>query len=182
MMKVITLDDCEDDLTAIVRELLLSRLDFLRWSAPDQSKGGVTPKGNPGERDLMILRGTTILTVIEAVICRKPIVWQTVQDNLRKHFRKLLAYGTCRLFFHITYVYDQDIQGVISQLKTSAKSDAPTGIAYASLADVALSDSRPHGFIANYNDGQGGLKVVFLVLNMGQETQKAAAAAINSSS
>lgn len=181
IMEVIKLDGCEDDVTMVIRELLLSRLDFLRWSAPDQSKGGVTPKGNPGERDLMITRGSTVLAVIEAVICRNPIHRQTVQDNLRNHFRKLLAYGTCRLFFHLTYVYDQDIQGVIGQLKTSAISDAPTGYAYASLADIALTDSRPNGFIARYNDGQGDLQVVFLALNMGQESQKTAAAASASS-
>jgi hypothetical protein len=104
MMEVIKLDGCEDDLTAVIRELLLSRLDFLRWSGPDQSKGGVTPRGNPGERDLMIMRGSTILAVIEAVICCDPIHRQSVQGNLRKHFRKLLAYGTCRLFLHLTYV------------------------------------------------------------------------------
>jgi hypothetical protein len=181
MMNVIKLDGCEDDLTAVIRELLLSRLDFLRWSAPDQSKGGVTPKGNPGERDLMIMRGSTILAVIEAVICRNPIHWETVQNNLRKHFRKLLAYGTCRVFFHLTYVYDQDIQGVVNQLKTSAISDAPTGFTYGRLVDIALTDSRPHGFIAHYTDEQGDLKVVFLALNMAQEAQNAAAVASASS-
>jgi hypothetical protein len=55
MMGVTEIDGCEDDVTAIIRELLLSRLDFLRWSSPDQSKGGHTPKGNPGERDLLIM-------------------------------------------------------------------------------------------------------------------------------
>jgi hypothetical protein len=177
VMDVTKLDGCEDDVTAVIRELLLSRLEFLKWSVPDQSKGGFTPKGNPGERDLLIMRGSTILTVIEAVICRSPIHWQTMQDSLRKHFQKLLAYATCRLFFHLTYIYDQDIQGVLNQLKTSAKQDTPPGLAHVSLTDISLTDSRPSGFVARYNDGQGEVKVVFLALNMGQELQKAAAAA-----
>lgn len=177
MMDFVTLDGCEDDVTALIRELLLSRLDFLRWSAPDQSKGGVTPKGNPGERDLMIMRGSTILTVIEAVICRNPIHWETVQENLKTHFQRLLAYGTCRLFFHLTYVFGQDIQRVIDTLRVIAADEAPPGFVYAGLTDIALTDSRPHGFVARYGDGQGELKVVFLALNMGQERQKAAAAA-----
>jgi hypothetical protein len=177
VMDVTKLDGCEDDVTAVIRELLLSRLDFLKWSVPDQSKGGFTQKGNPGERDLLIMQGSTILTVIEAVICRNPIHWQTVQDNLKKHFQKLLAYATCRLFFHLTYIYDQDIQGVIDQLKTSAKKDAPPGFIHVSSTDIPLTDSRPNGFVARYDDGQGQVKVVFLALNMGQELQKAAAAA-----
>jgi hypothetical protein len=177
MMEHIKLDGCEDDLTAVIRELLLSRLAFLRWSAPDQSKGGVTPRGNPGERDLMITQGSTILTVIEAVICRKPIRWQTVQNNLRTHFQKLLGYSTCRLFFLMVYVYDQDIQAVIDWLKASAKNDAPPGFDYANLAEIPLKDSRPQGFIARYTDVQGELKVVFLALNLGQENLIAAAMA-----
>lgn len=176
-MEVVKIDGCEDDVTAVVRELLLSRLDYLRWSAPDQSKGGFTPKGNPGERDLMIVRGSTILTVIEAVICRKPIHRQMVQENLKRHFQKLLAYGTCRLFFHLTYVYDQDVQGVIELLKTMAASAAPKGYDYAGLTEIALTDSRPNGFVACYGDGQGELKVVFLALNMGQQRQRTAAIA-----
>jgi hypothetical protein len=177
MMEVTKLDGCEDDITAVIRELLLSRLDFLRWSVPDQSKGGITARGNPGERDLTITRGSTILTVIEAVICRNPAHWKTVQDNLRIHFQKLLAYGTCRLFFHLTYVYNQDIQGVIDQLKASAMRDAPPGFTYVNLTDIPLTDSRPNGFVARYRDGQDELKVVFLALNLGQDSLKAAAAA-----
>ena len=176
-MDGVKLDGCEDDVTTVIRELLLSRLDFLRWSAPDQSRGGVTPMGNPGERDLMIMRGSTILTVIEAVVCRDPIHRQSVQDNLRRHFQKLLAYGTCRLFFHLTYVYGQVVQGVIDQLKGLAANEAPNGFAFVGLTDIPLTNSRPHGFVARYDDGQGELKVVFLCLNLGQVQQRTAAAA-----
>jgi hypothetical protein len=125
----------------------------------------------------MIMQGSTILTVVEAVICRSPIHWQTVQNNIKAHFKKLLGYGTCRLFFHLTYAYNQDIQALITLLKTIACNEAPPGFAYVGVTDIALTDSRPNGFIGRYRDGQGEMKVVFLALNMGQEMQKTAAAA-----
>jgi hypothetical protein len=175
VMKQVKIDTYEDDVTAVIRELLLSRLNFLRWHSPDQSKGGTTALRNPGERDLMIMRGSTILTVIEAVVCRDPVHWKNVQENLRAHFQKLFAYATCRLFFLLTYVYNQDVQSVINQLKTTAERKAPPGFSYVDLTDIALTDSQPHGFVARYGDEQGELKVVFLALNMGQERQLMAA-------
>jgi hypothetical protein len=169
MMAALGVDGREDDVTAVVRELLLSRLAFLGWSAPDQSKGGFTARGNPGERDLMIMRDSTILAIIEAVICRRPIEWQTVQQNLREHFQRLLDYGTCRLFFYLAYVLDRDVHSVISHLKIIAKDAVPTGLMYTNSEDISPTDSRPNGFIAHYADEVGELKVVFLALNMSKK-------------
>jgi hypothetical protein len=76
MMKGLEIDSCEDDLSAFIRELLAARLQFLAWSVPDQSKGGFTAKGNPGERDLLIQKDSTILAVIEAVVCKPPVPYQ----------------------------------------------------------------------------------------------------------
>lgn len=176
MMDIIKIDSCEDDLTSVIRELLLSRLDFLRWSVPDQSKGGITAKGNPGERDLMITRGSTVLAIIEAVICNQPPHWKTVQDNLRTHFQKLFSYGTCRLFFHLTYVYQKNLSDVIEQLKRIARNDAPPDFTYLNSIEIPATDSRPNGFIAHYKDSGGELKVVFLTLNLSQDSLKSAAA------
>ncbi len=176
MMEVAGLDSCEDSITAVIRELLLSRLGFLRWSVPDQSKGGYSPKGNPGERDLMIMRDTTVLAVIEAVICSSPAHWQTVQANLSGHFQKLVGYATCRLFFHVTYVSGQAVQAVIDRLKQLAADDAPVGFSYTGSTEISPTDSRPYGFIAHYKIAEGEIKVVFLALDVGQEKQMAAAA------
>lgn len=176
-MNVIALDQREDDINLLIRQLLLSRLEFLRWSASDQTKGGFTPEQNPGERDVIIERGTTILTVIEALIADNPIDWLTVQDNLRRHFQKLLAYAPCRLFFHLTYIYDQDVRGFLAELKTIAAKDAPTGYTFSGITEIELTDTRPPGFVAEYGDGQGTLQVVFLILNMGQGLLRAAAKA-----
>lgn len=176
-MTFLSLDRREDDINSLVRQLLLSRLDFLRWSVSDQSKGGFTPKENPGERDIVVEEGTTTLAVIEALIAENPVRWETVQGNLRKHFQKLLAYAPCRLFFHLTYVYEQDVQEFIDQLLTIAERDAPAGYTFSAAVEIELTDTRPHGFVAQYNDGQGTIQVVFLVLNMGQGLLRAAAKA-----
>jgi hypothetical protein len=55
MMKGVRIDTIEDDLTAFIQQLLAARVHFLGWSLSDQSKGGFTPKGNPGERDLLLM-------------------------------------------------------------------------------------------------------------------------------
>jgi tetratricopeptide (TPR) repeat protein len=177
VLKMAKIDDCEDDVTAVVGQLLLSRLAFLKWAVPDQSKGGKTPKGNRGERDLVIASDTTELTVIEAVICADPLRWKKVQDSLRRHFQKLLAYSTCRVFFHLTLAYDQDLQVVIDRLKGLAVDEAPSFLRNAVITDILYTDSRPPGFEARYEDGNGQVKVIFLVLDMGQENLDIAAAA-----
>jgi hypothetical protein len=105
MMKGVKIDSIEDDLTAFIRELLASRIQHLGWSLADQSKGGFTASGNPGERDLILMQAGTTIAVIEAVVCRNPVTWETTQKQLRDHFQRLLAYSTCRLFFHLTYAY-----------------------------------------------------------------------------
>ena len=79
--------------------------------------------------------------------------------------------ASCNVFQYGSY------QGIIDQLKILAQQDAPPGLTHVSMMDIPLTDSRPSGFVSHYNDGQGEVKVVFLALNMGQELQKAAAAA-----
>lgn len=59
MMRAVDFTSREDDLTALVRELLIARFQFLGWSVPDQSKGGFTAKENPGERDLLLQKDST---------------------------------------------------------------------------------------------------------------------------
>src|SRR5262249_38917838 len=91
MRKVIE-EFLEDDYTALMRELLLSRLHILGWSVPDQSKGGYTAKGNPGERDLVIRKDTIDLAVIEAVVCDRPVTTEWTRSELTSHFQKLVGY------------------------------------------------------------------------------------------
>jgi hypothetical protein len=177
MMRVVKLDSCEDDLSALIRELLISRLQFLGWSVPDQSKGGFSEKGNPGERDLQLQKNSTTLSVIEAVVCKRPITQNAMCDELTRHFQKLFGYSTCTLFFHLTYSYIEDPASILIHLKKTAEDDAPPGFRYRLSEDLPHTDSQPVGFIARYEGEFGEVKMVFLVLNMGQHRQKAAAKA-----
>jgi tetratricopeptide (TPR) repeat protein len=171
MMKNMVIDSCEDDLSAFIRELLIPRFSLLGWSCPDQPKGGYSKIGNSGERDLVIKRDNYELAVIEAVVCKSPPNW----SNLKSHFQKLLGYSTCRLFFHLTYSYIKNPASIVSKLKEFAEHNAPTGFSFMDISDIPLTDSRPAGFFARYNAEFEEVKVVFLVLNLGQHHQKGAA-------
>jgi tetratricopeptide (TPR) repeat protein len=175
MMKDVTIDSCEDDLSALIRELLAARFEFLGWSVPDQSKGGFTAKGNPGERDLLLQKNSTTLAVIEAVVCDRPMTQGWSRQELTSHFQKLLAYSTCSLFFHLIYSYLENSSSILAHLRQAAEHGVPAGFAYRSCEDIPLTDSRPVGFTARYAGQFGDIKVVFLVLDMSQYPQKEAA-------
>lgn len=174
-MKQITVDGCEDDLSALFRHFLSGRLEFLGWTVTEQSRGGYSGNLNPGERDLTISWGSTELSVIEAVICSKPLTQDTQQADLLSHFQKLLGYTHSRVMFHITYAYIEDKTGILEFLKTSAKEHSPDGFNFMGLEDIPHTDSRPPGFIASYRGDFEIFQVVFLILNMGQQRQKRAA-------
>lgn len=155
MMKDVKVDSCEDDLTAVVQAVLASRLKFLGWSVSDQSKGGFTAKGNPGERDLILEQGDSLLSVLEAVVCNRPVSQQWVKDELKSHFQKLFAYAKCPLFFYLVYSYTENPAAVVAQLKSIAQSDAPSGFIFERVEEHAPTDSRPTGFSAFYSGNLG---------------------------
>jgi hypothetical protein len=175
MMKGVQIDAIEDDLTAFIQHLLAARVQFLGWSVSDQSKGGFSGKGNPGVRDLLITWGSSILGIIEAVKCDKPLTHDSMKADLESHFQKLLGYGNPRIFFHLTYDYTGDMQGIMKFLETSAETASPSGFSYLGREPIPHDDSRPHGFVARYSADFGEVKVVFLVLNLGQQRQRKAA-------
>ena len=159
----------EDDLNSAIRELLGSRVHFLNWTVPDQSLGGYTAAGNPGERDLVLKRDSAEVAVIEAVICEQSIT----HENLKFHFKKLFAYGQCRLFFHLTYAYLEGRKPDLMQaLQQIAQNEAPQPFVYRNIQNISATDSRPAGFIARYALEGDEAKVVFLVLDMGQNAQR----------
>jgi hypothetical protein len=168
MMTVVDFTSSEDNLSALVRELLRSRLQFLNWSVLDQSKGGFTANENAGERDLLLQKDSTTLAVIEAVVCRTSVT----QNNLTYHFRKLLAYSTCRLFFHLTYSFLETPRAILDHLRHTAKNDAPNGFDYQGHEDIPFTDWRPVGFVARYAMERGEVKVIFLILDMRQQLQR----------
>lgn len=175
MMKGVQIDASEDDLTAFIHHLLAARVHFLGWSVADQSKGGFTSKGNPGERDLLLKWGSSILALIEAVVCDKPLSHNSMRANLKSHFQKLFAYGNARLLFHLTYAYIEDKASLGTFLEGIANSAAPQGFVFNGLEPITATDSQPPGFAARYNTDSGEMKVIFLVLDLGQQRQRQAA-------
>lgn len=171
MMKGVNIDAIEDDLNAFVQHLLAARVQFLGWSVNDQSKGGYSANANAGERDIILTSGSTILAIIEALKCKSALTQDAVRADLESHFQKLLGYGNPRIFFHLTYAYI-DVGEVITFLGTAAETACPPGFKYLGQEKIRHEDSRPPGFVARYDADFGEVKVVFLVLNMGQHRQR----------
>jgi len=163
----------EDDISAIIREVLQARISYIGWSVPDQSKSGYA-NVKPGEPDLEIKKGNTTLAVIEAVICDQSVGRETMQKTLAKHFKKALGYAGCKLFFHLTYARILDIESIFTYLEGSLK-EPPTDFTYEGHERIPFTDNRPRGFIARYRRGAEEVKVTFLVLDILQAAQKAAA-------
>jgi hypothetical protein len=175
MLKYVEVDSCEDDLSAMLLAILRARLEFIRWSVNDQAAGGFTASGGPGRRDITIMRDSAILAVLEAVVCARPATTQWSQGELISHFQKVLGYATCRMFFHVTYAYVDVPSAIIAELKRAAQSQAPSGFEYDGLVDIPLTDSRPTGFVASYKSGLGDKRVVFLIMEMQQRSERGAA-------
>lgn len=171
MMRRVELDACEDDITALLREVLHSRLLRIPWSVPDQSQGGFSAKGNPGERDLLIKRDSAVLAVLEAVVCRHHIN----SVDISRHFIKLFGYANCRLFYHLTYSYHSIPASVLIEIGKIARENAPDGFKYLGQQELMSESTQPPGFIAQYQSSAGQVQVVFLLLDLQQEVQRQAA-------
>jgi tetratricopeptide (TPR) repeat protein len=175
MMRNLGLDSSEDDVTAVLQGILNARLRLVSWALGDQSKGGWTAEENPGERDLVVKRDTAILSVIEAIMVRNPTTHQAVQNDLTLHFKKLFAYESCKVYFHISYVMIPNPGRVLEHLSNAARSTAPAGIKFLKIEPLVTEDSGPMGFSAVYTSEIGERRVHFLVLDLHQGVQKNAA-------
>lgn len=166
----------EDDVTAVLLRILEPRARLFGWSVPDQSKGGYSARGNPGERDLVLRKDGYVISVIEAMVCNQNPATDTQQRNLSSHFQKLFGYDQCRVFFHVVYSYVDAPEDVLTTMGGIAKSSAPGGFVHRSTVALPREDSRPIGLVATYAaPGGGDVKVVCLVLDMKQQAQRAAA-------
>jgi hypothetical protein len=165
----------EPELNALLREILTAHLSVAGWSTSDESPGGYTPRGNPGERDLLIMSSSSTLALVEAVVCSASPSGISVRANLVRHFRKLFAYTSCRLLFHVTYCLFRDIAAVISVLEGIAENEAPTSLTFIERTPIVTMDSCPDGFVARYRGESGLFSVTFLVLDIRQQAQRQAA-------
>jgi hypothetical protein len=167
----------EDDVTAVLLRILEARVRFFGWSVPDQSKGGYSAKGNPGERDLVLRKDGFVITVIEAVVCDSNPATETTKRKLTSHFQKLFGYEQCRVFFYVVYSYVDAPHEVVGTVRAIVKSSAPPAFTFSRTDDLAHEDSRPVGFVATYSAAGGGeVKAVCLVMDMRQQLQRDAAA------
>ena len=171
MMKETELDKYEDDITDLLRELLIARVDFLEWSVSDQSRGGFTGGPRAGERDLVLTRGANTIAVIEAVVFRPRTAW----TRIREHFVKLFGYSTCPSLFLVIYAHRDDLASTVERLKELARDGAPRGFVFAKCRDLQHEDSGPAGFVAYFTAESGEVRVVFLLLDMAQVAQREAA-------
>ena len=170
-MKAVRLDTKEDDITALVRELLIGQLEFIGWTVSDHSREGFSSKGNSGKPDLLVRSGSTTLTVIEAVVCRDAIR----HEDLRRHFQKLFGYTESGICFLLAYSY-RAVSDVCDRLRSIAEGEAPTGFRCLEVTDLSRTGSQTRGFFARYSSQERPLKVVFLVLDLAQGSRRAAAA------
>jgi hypothetical protein len=175
MMKSISMDAREDDLNALVGAFLTARvLSPLGWTVLDQSKGGFTARGGPGERDLLLQKNGTLLAIVEALKCNDPLTHKAMRDDLTNHFLKLLGYGQCSLYFHLTYSYLPNTADILVHLQTTAEHNVPPGFTYIRREEIPRTDGRPAGFIARYKTDLAEVAVVFLILDMEQKAQREA--------
>ena len=170
-MRNLALDSREDDITALVRELLTGHLELLGWHVADHSREGWSARGNPGKPDLVLRRGSTTLSAVEAVVCRDAIR----EDGLRTHFHKLFGYSSCSVNFLLAYTF-RDVSETTRRLRCVAERNPPDGFDCVEIVDIPSLGSGPGGFYAMYSSDLGSARVVFLVLDLRQDDRRRAAA------
>lgn len=171
MMRNLGVESHEDDLNTLYKELLTQRLYLLGWSVGDQSRGGYTKRGNPGERDLVLRLGTTTVAVLEAVVCRSG---RSYRNDVAMHLPRLLAYSTCDLFFLVVYSYVSRPSEILEMLKEISRDSVPDEYEYRRQHDIFYDGANPPGFVAHYSCDPGEVRVVFIVLDICQRAQRAA--------
>ncbi|MBS0339625.1 MAG: hypothetical protein JSS56_03800 [Proteobacteria bacterium] len=151
----------ENDLNSAVREVLGASLAVAKWDVADQSLGGATANCNPGERDAVIRVSGQEISIYEALVC------STVErTNLKKHFDKLLSYGVCDTYFHVTYSYAKELKPLLEYVKQMLEHEVPHGLTYLCHESLGPPDFETSGYVATYRAGHRDVAVVFLVADL----------------
>ncbi|WP_153132291.1 hypothetical protein [Dechloromonas hortensis] len=151
----------EDDLNTAVREVLGASLAVAKWDVADQSLGGATSNGNPGERDAVIRVSGQELSIYEALVCTS-----LDRTNLKKHFDKLLSYGICDIYFHVTYAYAKEVKPLFEYVRRMLEYEAPPGLTYLDCEHLGPPDNETSGYIATYLAGHREVAVAFLIADL----------------
>lgn len=151
----------EDDLNTAVREVLGARLAVVKWDVADQSLGGATSNGNPGKRDAVIRVSGQEISIYEALVCTK-----LDRKNLKTHFDKLLSYGICDIYFHVTYSYTKKVKPLFDYVRKMLEHEVPPGLTYIDCEILKPSNYETSGYIATYRTDHREVAVVFLIADL----------------
>jgi hypothetical protein len=151
----------EDDLNSAVREVLGARLAVAKWDVADQSLGGATSNGNPGERDAVIRVSGQEISIYEALVCTN-----LDRTNLKKHFDKLLSYGICDIYFHVTYSYAKKLKPLFDYVGSMLEHEVPPGLTYLGSKHLGPPECETSGYIATYLADHREVAVVFLIADL----------------
>lgn len=151
----------EDDLNTAVREVLGASLAVVKWDVADQSLGGATSNGNPGERDAVIRVSGQEISIYEALVCSS-----LDRANLKKHLDKLLSYGICDIYFHVTYSYAKKLKPLLDYVRSMLENEAPSGHTYLGSEHLGPPDYETSGYVATYRADHREVAVVFLIVDL----------------
>lgn len=151
----------EDDLNSAVREVLGASLSVAKWDVADQSLGGSTSNGNPGERDAIIRVSGQEIAIYEALVCSG-----LERTNIKKHFDKLLSYGICETYFHVTYSYAKESKPLLDYIGCMLEYEAPSDLTYLRCEYLGPPDYETCGYVATYRIDHREVSVVFLVADL----------------
>ncbi|HCT5890764.1 hypothetical protein OW959_22745 [Klebsiella pneumoniae] len=151
----------EDDLNTAFREVLGASLAVAKWDVADQSLGGQTAKGNPGERDAVIRVAGQEIAIYEALVCSG-----LNKTTIKSHFDKLIGYGVCDVYFHVIYSYTNAIKPLLDYVKEMFEGDAPSNLTYISSESLMPPDYEISGYMARYLVDHREIAVIFMVADL----------------
>ncbi|WP_353558230.1 hypothetical protein [Paraburkholderia terrae] len=151
----------ENDLNTAVREMLGASLAVAKWDVADQSLGGATLNGNPGERDAVIRVSGQEISIYEALVCSG-----LDRTYIREHFDKLLSYGVCDIYFHVTYSYAKKFEPLLDYVRQMLEHEVPPGLTYLGCEILEPPDYETSGYIATYRADHREVAVVFFVADL----------------
>jgi len=151
----------EDDLNTAVREVLGASLAMVKWNVSDQSLGGGTLNGNPGKRDAVIRVSAQEISIYEALVCSG-----VNRSYTKMHFDKLLSYGVCDIYFHVTYSYADKLKPLLDYVREMLEYEVPSGLTYLSCEILGPPDCETSGYIAAYRADHREVAVVFLIADL----------------
>lgn len=159
----------EDDFNGIVAELVEARLEgSLGWQAHEQSPGGYTEKGNAGRRDFVIRRRGVDITVFEALKASQPN-----DKRIAEHLHKLFGYSLAEILFHVTYSNRENVSEMHAAVQDVARRP-PRDATYLNQSMISADGARPSAIRAAYRRNGVDITVIFFVIDMRQDVQRAA--------